>query len=87
MKTDTPLSLILASEIDDPMILEGFMDQALRATDDKGRNALHAACSKGFPLILSDLLRRVPDLKDTGDSSGATPALYACGRKWDDDPL
>jgi len=85
MKETTPLSLILESETDDPQILHGFEDSALRLTDRNGRNVMHAACSKGFPLILSDLLRRVSDLKDAVDSKGQTPAFYACGVSWNEE--
>lgn len=57
--------------------------------DDLGRNAIHAACFKGYSQILIYMLNSFSDSEKTEiankmDNYGNTPAHYASGQSWND---
>ena len=83
MIPDTPISVILESKSDDPSILGWFSDEELATTDYLGRTVLHAAAHKGYPRILTMLLKKLPSMKDQQDSSGKNPVHYAAGMEWE----
>ena len=59
----------------------------LKATDEKGRTAIHAACHKGYCDMLKYMLKEFGnDAKkeaDREDNLGKRAVFYACGEQWE----
>jgi hypothetical protein len=78
----SPISVILESKTDDPSVLDRFSDEELMVSDSLDRTVLHAAAHKGYPRILTMLLKKLPSMKDKSDSTGKNPVHYAAGLEW-----
>ena len=57
--------------------------------DNLGRNAIHAACFKGYSEMLKYMLNSFSDsekiqIANKTDNNGCTPAHYSCGLSWGD---
>lgn len=54
--------------------------------DDKGRNAIHAACFKGYVNFLNYIIEKlgnnVKDYIDIKDNNGKSAVMYCCGMDW-----
>ena len=66
--------------------IKAMNSQSFIEKDNLGRNAIHAACFKGYHAILTYMLTELGDSgKEAGlttDFDGNTPAHYCCGREW-----
>jgi ankyrin repeat protein len=85
MIPDTPVSIVLESEMDDPSVLSAFSDEELLVADSRGRTVLHAAAHKGHAQTLVALVEKFRGMIHKSDSLGNTPAHYAAGAPWESD--
>lgn len=59
----------------------------LKERDDHGRNAIHAACFKGYNEMVDYMIAKLGNEAESEanvcDNKGNTSAHYCCGIKWD----
>ena len=82
--TTTAIQAIMDNDFEK---LKSLTNDDFKATDEKGRNAVHAACHKGYSDMLIYIIKQYGDDAkqeiDKEDNSGNTAAFYACGERWE----
>ena len=85
MTATTPLAITYVLNGDFESI-KAMNSQSFIEKDNLGRNAIHAACFKGYHLILNYMLTELDDSEKeaglTDDNNGNTPFHYCCGTEW-----